>query len=571
MWTIWLRRFISTQNDGMLDRSIELVPDGDIADFLRDLLNDDTSCGSKIPGILSRLNECGRSHDVAVLRLAMDAKEATWLQRSDQEGDTTALVLRFREAEALARQWRMDECVAWFQRALGIEAATAGDHASAEAYMRSCVSIYRRCALSEPTLYVPLLATSLQNLAMVFADQRKFDCAREVLEEALNLQRQLATTHPKTFVPYVAGALTDLGDILVSSGGLPQALDVFDEALRLARAFDRHRYTHLGESLRSLGSAAIEARDYVTAKGAYERAALVYRHLGEDGARNAEGLSSALHNLAAVFGYLGENSAALKASQEAVQIRRQLAKHEARFLPDLATSLANLGKAFSAVELLGDSSRAFTECLELREVLARSNPAQHAPHLAHTLTVVAALQINDGHAAEGRRLHERALKLYRNLAQEDPEHHRLGLANTLRSFAESLDSIGQFRDAHAAGNEAVTIFRDLASRDPAHLEDLAATLTHVARILVHEDDADAARSIYEEAVGIRRQLSNARGGCRGLELARALAELGNVLAVLRLFADARSTLSESVQVFRDLLAASACDSLDLSHRSNGFG
>jgi tetratricopeptide (TPR) repeat protein len=72
----------------------------------------------------------------------------------------------------------------------------------------------------------PQVATSLNNLALLYDNQGRYDEAEPLYQQALELRRELlGDRHPD-----VAGSLFNLGGLRYNQGRYPEALDLFLEA-----------------------------------------------------------------------------------------------------------------------------------------------------------------------------------------------------------------------------------------------------------------------------------------------------------------------------------------------------
>jgi Flp pilus assembly protein TadD len=68
----------------------------------------------------------------------------------------------------------------------------------------------RTLAAENPRTYLPDVAMTLNNLAILQKAQNDFETARGSYEEALQIRRTLAAENPRTYLPYVAMTLNNL-------------------------------------------------------------------------------------------------------------------------------------------------------------------------------------------------------------------------------------------------------------------------------------------------------------------------------------------------------------------------
>ncbi len=76
------------------------------------------------------------------------------------------------------------------------------------------LEFYRRLARSQPQVYEPYVATTLNKLGAVLGELRELEGARQAYSEALEIYRRLARSQPQVYEPYVATTLNKLGAVL---------------------------------------------------------------------------------------------------------------------------------------------------------------------------------------------------------------------------------------------------------------------------------------------------------------------------------------------------------------------
>jgi tetratricopeptide (TPR) repeat protein len=98
------------------------------------------------------------------------------------------------------------------------------------------LQIYRVLAKENPETYLPYLAEPLNNLANLQKVNNEFDKALGNYEEALQIRRTLSKENPGVYLPYVAATLNNLAVLQMAKNEFPQALDNYEEALQIYRA-----------------------------------------------------------------------------------------------------------------------------------------------------------------------------------------------------------------------------------------------------------------------------------------------------------------------------------------------
>jgi tetratricopeptide (TPR) repeat protein len=160
----------------------------------------------------------------------------------------------------------------------------------------------------------PVTTDSLNNLAIVLADEGDLDRARTLLERALHIREaRLGKDHPTT-----ADSLNNLATVLRDQGDLDRARTLHERALAIFK-------TRLGEdhpttawSLNNLAFVLADQGDLDRARTLHERALAIFKtRLGEDHPATAESLT----NLAIVLGDQGDLDRARTLLERALHIR----------------------------------------------------------------------------------------------------------------------------------------------------------------------------------------------------------------------------------------------------------
>jgi tetratricopeptide (TPR) repeat protein len=70
--------------------------------------------------------------------------------------------------------------------------------------------LYRELAESDPATYRPDVATTLNNLAVLYSETQRLEEAESAFREALDLYRELAQKDPAVYQPKVSAILAAL-------------------------------------------------------------------------------------------------------------------------------------------------------------------------------------------------------------------------------------------------------------------------------------------------------------------------------------------------------------------------
>ena len=105
----------------------------------------------------------------------------------------------------------------------------------AEDNYTEALTISRDLANVNPEAYLPDVATTLNNLALLQSDLHQYDKAEDNYTEALTIRRDLAEVNPEAYLPVVAGTLNNLANLQIALHLYDKAEENYTEALRIYR------------------------------------------------------------------------------------------------------------------------------------------------------------------------------------------------------------------------------------------------------------------------------------------------------------------------------------------------
>jgi tetratricopeptide (TPR) repeat protein len=92
-------------------------------------------------------------------------------------------------------------------------------------------------AQQNPQTYLPYVAMTLNNLAVLYKDRNEFSQAQPLYEEALKIYRQLAQQNPQTYLPDMAMTLLVYGDYYRNTEQFETAIQTYKDALDIYAEF----------------------------------------------------------------------------------------------------------------------------------------------------------------------------------------------------------------------------------------------------------------------------------------------------------------------------------------------
>jgi tetratricopeptide (TPR) repeat protein/CHAT domain-containing protein len=180
------------------------------------------------------------------------------------------------------------------------------------------------------------LATSLNNLALLYESQGRWGEAEPLYDEALKIYRELFGKKPNN---YLATSLNNLAELYKSQGRWGEAEPLYDEALKIRRKlFGKNANNDLAASLNNLAELYQSQGRWREAEPLFDEALKIRRELFGKNANND--LAMSLNNLAGLYRSQGRWGEAEPLFDEALKIRRELFGETGH--PDLVIALINL-------------------------------------------------------------------------------------------------------------------------------------------------------------------------------------------------------------------------------------
>ncbi len=174
--------------------------------------------------------QCYQHYELCLMSLKQDSA-AYWLEvRADK--DTTNAEWQFDAAYFLHKQNQFDSAGKYYERALEIR---------------------RRLAAANPQAYEPYVASTLNNLAILYSVTQRYQESERMYQEALEIRRRLAAANPQVYKPDVATTLNELAYTYMYTADYVKALATIDEAIALAPE-DADLYDSKGEILLAQGN-----------------------------------------------------------------------------------------------------------------------------------------------------------------------------------------------------------------------------------------------------------------------------------------------------------------------------
>jgi len=142
---------------------------------------------------------------------------------------------------------------------------------------------YHQLAGKNPAAYLPNVANTLNNLAILQADKNDHAAAEAAYKEAFAILRQLAAKNPDAYLPGVAIALNNLANLQKAKNDYAAAEASYNEALAVYRSLAGKNpdayLLDIAMTLNNLANLQKAKNDYVAAEAGYNEALTIRRQL----------------------------------------------------------------------------------------------------------------------------------------------------------------------------------------------------------------------------------------------------------------------------------------------------
>jgi len=274
----------------------------------------------------------------------------------------------------------------------------------------------------------PAVATSLDDLAMLYRLQGHYEEAEPLNLQALELRRSLLGEQHFA----VAGSLNNLALLYKSQGRYEKAEPLYLQALELWRSLLGEQHLVMATSLNNLAGLYRSQGRYEAAEPLCLQALELWRSLlGEQHLAVAGGLN----NLALLYDSQGRYEKAEPLYLQALELMRSLLRESHPAVADSLNSLAELYRAQGRYE---EAEPLYLQALQLRRsLLGESHPA-----VAMSLNNLAVLYANQGRLTEAEPLLVQALEL----RQQRLGHQHPDTVMTRQSLENLRQMIGKAHD-----------------------------------------------------------------------------------------------------------------------------
>lgn len=299
----------------------------------------------------------------------------------------------------------------------------------AEVRYRENLDICQRLAAISPYAYEPDLATTQNNLGLLYSDTQCYGESEEMYLSAVEIYQRLSVVNPQVYEPDLARAQNNLGllysDIQRYEDSEKMHLSAVEIYRRLAAANPQVYEPDLAETQNDLGILYSDTRRYEESEEMYLSAMEIRRRLAAANPQVYEPyLVMTQYNLGCLYSDTQRYEDSEKMYLSAMEIRRRLAVANPQvYEPDLADTQYNLGCLYYNIQRYEDSEEMYLSALEVYQRLTAVNPQVYEPYLVRACNNLSFLFLAQGNFEEAERYAREGSKydfthhtIYTNLA-----------------------------------------------------------------------------------------------------------------------------------------------------------
>ena len=315
------------------------------------------------------------------------------------------------------------------QNNLGLLYSDTQCYGESEEMYLSAVEIYQRLSVVNPLVYEPDLAMVQNNLGNLYRDTQRYKESEEMYLSALEIYRRLAAANPLVYEPDLAMVQNNLGllysDIQRYEDSEKMHLSAVEIYRRLAAANPQVYEPDLAETQNDLGILYSDTRRYEESEEMYLSAMEIRRRLAAANLQVYEPyLVMTQYNLGCLYSDTQRYEDSEKMYLSAMEIRRRLAVANPQvYEPDLADTQYNLGCLYYNIQRYEDSEEMYLSALEVYQRLTAVNPQVYEPYLVRACNNLSFLFLAQGNFEEAERYAREGSKydfthhtIYTNLA-----------------------------------------------------------------------------------------------------------------------------------------------------------
>ena len=242
----------------------------------------------------------------------------------------------------------------------------------AEEETLEALEIFRNLAQQDEK-YKYGIAVMLNSLAAIHLQMLKLDVVEEEYKEAEVIYKQLSDAEPTGYIYMYMENISSLANFYNYVGRKEESLEAYDRAMPFLEYLTEKNFDDFAPiqvtAMINHASALQDSGEYIKAKEQLEKTIDIINRLDVPfPGVFKDDLSTAYHNIAVLYAYLGDLENACRRLTEAERLRRELVKNDAdAFNYHLAATLDTQAQILSKTDYLNEAIEKWNEALSLVE------------------------------------------------------------------------------------------------------------------------------------------------------------------------------------------------------------
>ena len=358
------------------------------------------------------------------------------------------------------------------QNNLGLLYSDTQCYGESEEMYLSAVEIYQRLSVVDPRVYDPDLARTRNNLGNLYRDTQRYGESEEMYLSAVEIYQRLSVANPQVYDPDLARTRNNLGCLYDNTQRYKESEEMYLSVLtvyqRLTIANPQVYELDLARAQNNLGNLYRDTQRYKESEEMYLSALEIYRRLAAANPLVYEpDLAMVQNNLGLLYSDIQRYEDSEKMHLSAVEIYRRLAAANPQvYEPDLAETQNDLGILYSDTRRYEESEEMYLSAMEIRRRLAAANPQVYEPYLVMTQYNLGCLYSDTQRYEDSEKMYLSAMEIRRRLAVANPQVYEPDLADTQYNLGCLYYNIQRYEDSEEMYLSALEVYQRLTAVNP---------------------------------------------------------------------------------------------------------
>jgi len=360
------------------------------------------------------------------------------------------------------------------------------------------------------------IATSLDNLSIIYKEMGKYDLAESVSLKSLELSKDLYERRPNAYGPHHACNLLNLGAIYHESKEFEKSIVYISDALSIFSEMDNiNPGVYKGDMALCLLNRATSYKaycDFVKSESDFTHAIEIYRVLAtKDEEYYAKYLAVCLNNQSGLLSEKCEYDTAIKLLLESVEIYRKLStNYPDAYKPELANALSSLGWNYNKTNQGLEAETVLVEAIELIESL--NDEETYSLQLAELYLYLGRTYTHElNQSTEGINAFSKCIDYYNNIHGNNGVNVKFELGMAYGDLAVAYHKCHNMELAKTTYLKSIDFFESIENATLTEQSNLANAYNNLAWFYFEENDLVSAEPLAKKAVRMEELYCRALG------------------------------------------------------------